>query len=118
MPYSRGDVLLARFPYADLTRFKKRPCLLVQDDAIDTGLSHQVVVQISSNLDRTGPTRLPVEKNSEDGQSMGILSDSVVVTDQIQTVEAKAIDKAIGRCQRMDEVDAALKTALGLSCSA
>jgi len=32
MPYSRGDILLIRFPFTDLTHSKKRPVILLQDE--------------------------------------------------------------------------------------
>ena len=52
--YKRGDVILVKFPYSDLVRYKKRPALVVQDETVETGLSQRVVVQITSNL---GPHR-------------------------------------------------------------
>jgi len=84
--YKRGDVILVKFPYSDLVRYKKRPALVVQDETVETGLSQRVVVQITSNLNRTGDTRVPVKKDSPDGQAMGILSDSVIVADHLATV--------------------------------
>jgi mRNA interferase MazF len=112
--YKRGDVILVKFPYSDLVRYKKRPALVVQDETVETGLSQRVVVQITSNLDRTGDTRVPVRKNSPDGQAMGILSDSVIVADHLATVLPREIDKVIGRCTFMPEVETALKRVLGL----
>ena len=61
--YKRGDVILVKFPYSDLVRYKKRPALVVQDETVETGLSQRVVVQITSNLNRTGDTRVPVKKD-------------------------------------------------------
>jgi mRNA interferase MazF len=52
--YKRGDVILVKFPYSDLVRYKKRPALVVQDETVETGLSQRVVVQI--NL-QPGPHR-------------------------------------------------------------
>jgi hypothetical protein len=40
--FKRGDVILVKFPYSDLIRYKKRPALVVQDETVDTGLSHKV----------------------------------------------------------------------------
>jgi mRNA interferase MazF len=113
-PFKRGDVILVKFPYSDLVRYKKRPALVVQDETVETGLSQRVVVQITSNLDRTGDTRVPVSKNSPDGQAMGILSDSVIVADHLATVLPREIDKVIGRCTCMPEVETALRRVLGL----
>lgn len=45
MPYRRGDVLLALFPYSDLIRFKKRPVIVVQDETVTTEFNQQVCAQ-------------------------------------------------------------------------
>ncbi len=112
--YRRGEVILVRFPYSDLVRYKKRPALVVQDENVETGLSQRVVVQITSNLERTGDTRVLVKKASPAGQAMGILSDSVIVADHLVTVLPREIDKVIGLCTCMPEVDEALRRVLGL----
>jgi hypothetical protein len=87
---------------------------VVQDETVDTGLSQKVVIQITSNLDRTGVTRVLVKKDRTDGQAMGILSDSIIVADHLATVLPREIDKVIGRCTCMPEVDEALRQVLGL----
>jgi len=46
---------------------------------------------------------------------MGLRTDSVVVTDNIATVLEREIDKAIGHCPLMNQVNAALKMTLGLN---
>ena len=112
--YKRGDVILVKFPYSDLVSYKKRPPLIVQDETVETGLSQRVVIQITSNLDRTGDTRVLVRKDSPDGQAMGILSDSVIVADHLATVLPREIDKVIGRCTCLPEVETALRRVLGL----
>jgi len=112
--YKRGDVVLVRYPHSDLKTFKKRPALIVQDDQIYTGLDQRIIVQITSNMSRTGHSRVPVRRTSQTGHDMGILQDSVIMTDNIATVLPREIEKAIGKCPAMDEVDAALKTILGL----
>jgi mRNA interferase MazF len=112
--FKRGDVILVDFPYSDLIRYKKRPALVVQDETVNTGLSQRVVVQITSNLERTGATRVLVQKYSPAGQAMGIFSDSVKVADHLATVLPREIDKVIGRCTCLPEVDAALRQVLGL----
>jgi mRNA interferase MazF len=112
--YKRGDVILVKFPYSDLIRYKKRPALVVQDETVETGLSQRVVVQITSNLERTGKTRVLVRKDSPEGLAMGIISDSVIIADHLATVLPREIDKVIGRCNCMLEVETALRRVLGL----
>lgn len=114
MPYKRGDVILVMYPNADLRTAKKRPALVVQSDNIETGLSQRIVAMITSNLSRTGPSRVTFTMASPEGQAMGLLTDSVVVTDNLATILDHEIDKTIGHCIRMDLIDTALRIALSL----
>ena len=114
MTCKRGKVILVRFPNSDLKTFKKRPAFIVQADGLDTGLAQTIVALITSNLDRTGETRVELRQQSSEGQSMGLLNDSVVVTDNLATVHQREIDKAIGHCPIMETIDNALRQSLGL----
>lgn len=114
MPCKRGDVVLVLYPHTDLRTAKKRPALVVQSDNVETGLPQRIVAMITSNVGRTGPTRVYVRRESPEGKAMGILADSVIVTDNLATVLDREIDRPIGRCPVMSAVDQALRTALGL----
>ena len=114
MTYKRGDVVLVRFPNSDLKTYKKRPALVVQGDGLNTGLSQRIVALITSNLSRSGPTRITIGKNDPEGQAMGLRTDSVIVADNLATVLDREIDKAIGHCPKMPRVDQALMLTLGL----
>lgn len=114
MSYKRGDVILVRFPNSDFKTFKKRPVLVVQADDVETRLSQRLVAVITSNLNRTGSTRVLIVKDSPEGQQMGLVADSVVVADNLATVLDREVDRVIGTCPVMDQVDAALRIALGL----
>jgi len=109
MPYSRGDVVLTIFPNSDLTTFKKRPALVVQDETVQTGLSQRIVACITSNVGRTGATRIAIQQNSAEGQLMGLRTDSVVVIDNLVTIPDRAIEKVIGSCPVMGSIEGALK---------
>jgi len=115
MTYKRGDVILVRFPNSDLKTYKKRPALIVQADGLSTGLKQAIIALITSNLSRTGDTRVQFMQQSQEGQSMGLRTDSVVVTDNLATVRQREIDKAIGHCPAMPAIDQALKQTLGLA---
>jgi len=45
---------------------------------------------------------------------MGVLSDSVIMTDNLATVMDSEIDRVIGRCNDMHVIDGALRHTLGL----
>ena len=114
MTFRRGDVVLVRYPDSNLTTYKKRPALVVQTEIVNTGLAQRIVACITSNPARTGPTRVTFRRNSPEGRRMGLLTDSVVMTDNLATVLDREVDRTIGYCPGMDAVDSALRTTLGL----
>jgi mRNA interferase MazF len=114
MSYNRGDVVLLLFPHSDLMTAKRRPALIVQSDEIETGISQKVVAMMTTNLLRTGNTRVLVRAQSETGKAMGIDVDSIVVCDNLATVLNAQIDQLLGHCPIMAQVDDALRTTLAL----
>jgi mRNA interferase MazF len=115
MPYSRGDVVLVLFPDSNLRTAKRRPALAVQADGLQTGLPQTIVAMITSNMSRMGhPSRVAVMQATPQGRDMGLLTDSVVMTDNLATILDAEIDRSIGKCRDMASVDAALCHTLGL----
>jgi mRNA interferase MazF len=110
----RGDVVLVLFPNSDLRTAKTRPALVVQADRLDTGLSQMVVAMITSRMARAGhPSRVTVLLSTDEGQQSGLLTDSVVMTDNLATVIEQAISRVIGSLP-MEDIDVALRHTLGL----
>lgn len=115
MPFRRGDVVLVLFPDSNLRTAKRRPVLVVQADDLTTGLAQTIVSMITSNLARAGqPSRVLVSLTTPEGQRTGLLTDSVIMTDNLATVLETEIDRAIGEWPIMASVDAALRHTLGL----
>ncbi len=114
MSSKRGDVVLLLFPHLDLLTAKRRPALIVQADEIETGISQKIVAMMTSNLQRTGNTRVLVRAESETGRAMGIDIDSVIVCDNLATVLDTQVDQLLGRCPMMPEVNVTLRVALAL----
>ena len=79
-----------------------------------TGLQQVILALITSNLSRTGMTRVPVLRESPAGTRMGLMVDSVIVCDVVQTVHHDAVQRTIGTCPVMSEVDRALCATLRL----
>ena len=114
MMYRRGDVVLSLFPNSDMTSYKKCPVLIVQSDDVERGGDQKVVALITSNLKRTGVTRVPIDCDSDLGRSMGLMMDSVVMTDNLATIKEQAFVKKIGHCSDMSAIDEALGNTFGL----
>jgi len=112
---NRGDVVLVPFPNSDLRTAKLRPALIVQSDDLDTGLTQNVLVMISSNVHRANhKSRILIETKTEQGKKSGLLFDSVVMTDNLATVLTTNINRIIGKLDEMSQVDDALRHTLGL----
>jgi mRNA interferase MazF len=112
--FSRGDVVLVLFPNSDLRTAKRRPALVIQADNLDTGLNQVVVAMISSRMFRANhPSRVLIGMAAAEGRNSGLLSDSVVMTDNLATVFLQAVDRKIGTLP-MDKIDSALRHTLGL----
>src|SRR5438132_69836 len=115
MPYSRGDVVLVLFPDSNLSTAKRRPALVVQADNLMTGLSQTIVAMITSNLSRAGhPCRVSISLATVEGQQTGLLTDSVIMADNVATILDRAIDRRIGSLLSLTEVDLALRYTLDL----
>jgi mRNA interferase MazF len=112
--YKRGDVVLVLFPNSNLETAKTRPALVVQSDRLRTGLPPVIVAMITSRMFRANhPSRVTVLLSAPESRHSGLLSDSVVMTDNLATIVEVAIDRVIGYLT-MIEVDEALKHTLAL----
>lgn len=112
--FKRGDVALVLFPNSDLISSKTRPALIVQADDLRTELPQIIVAMITSQRFRAGHlSRVTILLNSPEGQSSGLLTDSVIMADNLATITLLAIYRVIGSLP-MTNVDEALKHTLGL----
>ena len=110
----RGDVALVVFPHSDLRSASLRPALVVQADSLQTGIPQVVVAMITSRMFRAGHrSRVVIHRSSPVGQQSGLLTDSVVMTDNLATVFETGVDRVVGSIP-MHDVDVALRLTLGL----
>lgn len=110
----RGDVVLVLFPDSNLTTAKTRPALVVQANNLQTGLPQVIVAMITSQMFRAGhPSRVSILLSSSEGQQAKLLTDSVVMTDNLATVTLSAVDRVIGSLPTAN-IDEALQHTLGL----
>jgi len=86
----------------------------LQADGLQTGLPQVIVAMISSKLSwASHPSRVVIRRSAPEGQSSGLLNDSVVMTDNLATVLHAAIHRVIGALP-MNEIDEALRRTLNL----
>jgi mRNA interferase MazF len=112
--YKKGAIVLVLFPSSDLRTAKRRPAIVVQANNLNTQLSQVVVAMITSNLARANhPSRILIQVERL-GQQTGLLSDSVILTDNLSTVLETAIDRVLGNYPDLAAVDSALRHTFGL----
>ena len=110
----RGDVVRVRLDPAEGSEIKKtRPCVVLQND-VGNKFSPNTIVAAITDLENV-PREFPVNVRVEKGEG-GLEKDSVVLLDQIRTVDKKRIVDTLGKMTpaTMKRVDQALKISLSL----
>ncbi len=109
----KGDVLLIDFPFSHGGGSKVRPALSVQGNAVQS--VNTIIAQITTNLGRVGPlTRLLIDIAVETGS--GLLSNSVVMCDNLYTVHNGRIIRTLGSLSAtaLAQINDCLKAAHGI----
>ena len=111
---ARGDVVLTRFPFTDLTGSSVRPALVVSQ-----GLKGQDVILAGiSSVVRTivVPTDYLVESNHSEFPRTGLRVTSVIRTHKLVAVESAILIRRMGHIGPLlqTEVDRLLRLVLGL----
>jgi len=114
MSYKRGDVVLVLFPNSDRRTAKKRPALVLQNEAVQTHFGQTIVAPITSNQHRISPAMLPVKLGTREAVAMGLRTDSVINLESPAALEAREIHRKIGSCRSVLDFDIPLRGLLGL----
>ena len=113
--YKQGDIILVWFPDSNLMTAKKRPAVVLQSNNLQTGMGQLIIGMITSNLIRKGhKSRIFVDIHTEMGQQTGLLSDSIIMTDNIATVRLSEIYRRIGTFTDLNALKESLKHTFGL----
>ena len=111
---ARGDVVLTRFPFTDLTGASLRPAVVVSQGHIGQDL---VLIAISSVVrGALAPTDSTVEMTHPEFALTGLRVTSVLRMHKLAAVERSVIGRRLGRLgpQLQAEVDRLLRLVLGL----
>ena len=113
--FKRGEIVPVLFPNSDLRTAKRRPALIIQSDSLKTELNQVIVAMISSKMFRaTHSGRIPILLSTEEGKQSGLLTDSIVMTDNIATISKHAVEFSIGSLE-MTKIENALLYTLGFT---
>ena len=93
----RSDVIIVDFPYTDTGQSRVRPAVVVQNDRDNQRVRKTVIAMVTGNLRRRNePTHLFVDPGGSDGASSGLSFPSLVVCNNLFTVEQAAVQQVIG----------------------
>lgn len=110
---ARGEIYLVEFDPAVGSEIKKtRPAIIIQNDTANRYSPVTIVAAITSKFDdRLYPTEVLIHAGEA-----GLRQDSVIVLDQIRTIDKTRIVKKIGRVSdfTLRRTDNALKISVGL----
>ena len=109
----RGDIFYADLsPVVGSEQGGCRPVLIVQND---TGNKHSPTVIAAAITSQTGKARLPTHI-SLSGHDVGLTKDSVILLEQIRTIDKRRLREHTGHADRsvMEQVDSALAVSFGL----
>ena len=109
----RGDIFYADLsPVVGREQGGVRPVLIVQND---TGNRHSPTVIAAAITSQTGKARLPTHISLA-AMSCGLPKDSVVLLEQIRTLDKRRLREHMGRVDEtmMKQVDTAIAVSFGL----
>ena len=109
----RGDIFYADLsPVVGSEQGGVRPVLIVQND---TGNRHSPTVIAAAITSQTGTARLPTHISLA-AMSCGLPQDSVVLLEQIRTLDKRRLREHMGRVDEtmMKQVDTAIAVSFGL----
>lgn len=115
MSVRRGNVVLAWYPFASGAGGKRRPCVIIQNDADNAKIANTIVAQVTSTLTRVGDkSHFLIEVATPDGQQTGLLHDSLVSCNNLATIEQNLVDRVIGSLSAayLQQLNDCLKAAL------
>ena len=111
MVIKRGDMFYADLsPVIGSEQGGIRPVLIIQND---TGNKYSPTVIAAAITSQTGKTKLPTHIEIE-AEDVGLKSNSVVLTEQIRTIDKSRLKEKIGHIDDI-EVMGKINNALGVS---
>lgn len=115
---SRGDVVLLPIAFVSGTGSKVRPAVVVQCDALNARLNSTIVAIITSVTKRAAaePSQMFVEIATPEGQATGLLHDSSVKAEHLDTVDQRDVVRIIDKfsASLMQRFEACIQEALEL----
>ena len=117
--FHRGDVVLLPISFVSGVGTKVRPAVVVQNDSLNVRLNSTVVAIITSTNARSEiePSQLLFDISTPEGKQTGLLHNSTVKAEHLDTVDQRDIVRKIGGFSPtlMERLEQCIKAALKIS---
>ncbi len=114
---NRGDVVLADFPFQDMSGSKIRPAVVVQNDSDNEFSANTILVMVTGNLrDANHPAAVYIDPFEGIGVGSGLRGPSLIKCGNLAAVRKQRVLHVIGRLgdEAMLKINGGLVAALGL----
>lgn len=119
MKVSRGDVVLLPIAFVSGQGSKVRPAVVIQNDRLNMRLNSTVVAIITSTnvRARAESSQLFIDITTPDGRQTGLLHNSTVKGEHIDTVDQRDIVRKIGTFSQslLQQLETCVKAAVDFS---
>ena len=116
---NRGDVVLLPISFVSGQGAKVRPAVVVQNDNLNARLNSTVVAIVTSTNVRAHvePSQLFIDIGTADGRQTGLLHNSTVKAEHLDTVDQRDIVRKIGKFSLalMQQLEQCVKAALAFT---
>lgn len=110
MEVSRGDIFYVDFtPVVGCEQGGVRPALIIQNNI---GNRYSPTIIVAAITSRMGKNRLPTHVPL-DGIEIGLRKNSIVMLEQIRTIDRSRLHTYLGHIRNLEQVDGALAISLG-----
>ena len=112
----RGDVVLIKFPYTDLTSTKVRPALVISSDNYNLSGADAIFVAISSKLDNLQQYDIEMNLANPEFSVTGLKAPALIKADKIVRLAKSLASRHLGQAgpDTMAKVDTVIFNVLGL----
>ena len=92
----RGDIVLIKFPFTDLSTTKVRPALVISSDKYNNKGEDAIFLYISSNTNNKQSTDLLIESSDKNFSSTGLKKSSLFRTDKLVILKKSLAARKLG----------------------
>lgn len=112
----RGDIVLIKFPFTDLSTIKVRPALVISSNKYNNSGEDAIFLCISSNINKKQNTDLLIESSYTDFPSTGLRKSSLFCTDKLVILKKSLAIRKLGEAtlEILSKINTMLIDILGL----